>query len=51
MSPEDRTRIEKAFREQQSLCGIECKFRIKGGATRTTLLFSERINLGKVACA
>jgi PAS domain S-box-containing protein len=50
-SPEERNRIETAFRNQQSLGGIECKFRIKGGAIRTTLLFSERINLGKVACA
>jgi two-component system, cell cycle sensor histidine kinase and response regulator CckA len=48
---EDRARVEKLFREQSSLCGVECKMRIKGGATRTTLLFSERINVGKVACA
>lgn len=49
--PEDRTLVEKLFREGKSICGVECQFRIKGGAKRTTLLFAERINLGNVPCA
>ena len=48
---EDVTRIEKLFRENQSICGFECKFRVKSGSIRTTLLFSERINLGNIPCA
>jgi signal transduction histidine kinase/ActR/RegA family two-component response regulator len=48
---DDRTRIENMFRDEQSVCGAECKFRVKSGGLRATLLFAERINLGNVPCA
>jgi two-component system, cell cycle sensor histidine kinase and response regulator CckA len=48
---DDRTRIENMFRNEQSVGGAECKFRVKSGGLRTTLLFAERIDLGNVPCA
>jgi two-component system, cell cycle sensor histidine kinase and response regulator CckA len=49
--PEDRVKFEGLLRQRQSVCGAECKLRVKSGATRTTLLFVEPIDLGVVPCA
>jgi two-component system cell cycle sensor histidine kinase/response regulator CckA len=49
--PDDRLRFEQMLREQRSVCGVECRFRIKSGGVRMTLLFIERIDVGNTPCA
>ena len=48
--PEERSKFEKRLRQDRSIGGAECKFRIKSGHLRATLLFAECIDLGEVPC-
>ena len=48
---ESRSQVEKTFLKEHSICGAECKLRVKSGAARTSLLFAEIINLGTTPCA
>ena len=47
---EDRTRMEQALREHGAVTGLECRFRVKDGGLRTTLVFMERITTGDLSC-
>jgi two-component system cell cycle sensor histidine kinase/response regulator CckA len=44
--PELRSRIENALRENCSLGGVECRFKIKSGDQRIALVFMEKITTG-----
>ena len=48
--PEERGRINQLIREKRSVCGHECRFKVKSGALRTALLFIEVIDLGAERC-
>jgi two-component system cell cycle sensor histidine kinase/response regulator CckA len=41
-----RNKIEQALRENSSLGGVECRFKVKTGGHRTALVFMEKITTG-----
>lgn len=49
--PQDQQRLEMSLREHQSVGPMECRLLTKAGEIRNTLLFVERIEVGKLACA
>jgi two-component system, cell cycle sensor histidine kinase and response regulator CckA len=50
-SDEDRLKIEELFRQNRSVSGAECSFRVRSGEIRSGLVFAERIDLGGNPCA
>jgi PAS domain S-box-containing protein len=48
VDPEEKARVEEALREQCSVGGVECRFKIKAGDRRTALVFMERITTGNI---
>jgi PAS domain S-box-containing protein len=50
-NPEDIECVNEILKKQRSICGMECKFRTRSGASRMALVFIERIELSSSPCA
>ena len=48
---EDLGKISGILKEGQAVCGMECKFRTRSGASRVALVFVEKIQLSNSTCA
>lgn len=48
-NPDEKARVENALRENGSIGGVECKFRVRSGDQRTALVFMERITTGDIS--
>jgi PAS domain S-box-containing protein len=48
---EDLAKISAILKEGEAVCGMECKFRTRAGASRIALVFVEKIQLSNSTCA